>query len=237
MLLIGWVAERIYHRALRNYRRRLESAATESFSARAFRLAAGLVLDLVGILVFALVSLAVFLALWQGHGLRRIAIIEILIGVVIVRVTALLARFLLSKRNGTERLLPFADKPAGQLRWFAILIVTNWAVAQFVQSVLAGAGAAGAALDLVPLFSTIVGFAIVVSTVWLVRVPIANLIRGDRPHNTVVGWLADLWPVIATVFFAAIVATRVFDILSGAPVAAGAGILTVLLVVALRSST
>jgi small-conductance mechanosensitive channel len=233
ILLIGWVAERIYHRALRNYRKRLGPPATESFSARAFRLGMVLVLDLVGILIFALAALATFLALWQGHGLRRIAIIEILIGVVAVRVTALFARFLLSKQNGNERLLPFTDQPAGQLRWFAILVATLWAVGHFVQAVLAGGGASPQTLDLVVFFTTIVGFVIVVTTVWLVRVPIANLIRGDKQHNTVVGWLADLWPVIATVFFAAIVATRVFDILSGTPVAAGAGILSVLLVVAL----
>ena len=233
MLLIAWLAERIYHRALRNYRKRLEPPATESFSARAFRLGMRLVLDLVGILVFALAALATFLALWQGHGLRRIAIIEILIGVVVVRVTALFARFLLSKAHETERLLPFADRPARQLRGFSIFVATLWAVANFVQSVLAGGGASRETLDLVLFFTSIAGFVIVVTTVWLVRVPIANLIRGDGAHNTVVGWLADLWPVIATVFFAAIVATRVFDILSGTPVAAGAGILSVLLVVAL----
>jgi hypothetical protein len=84
----------------------------ETFSARAFRRGAALLLDLVGILVFALAALAFFLALWQGHGLRRIAIIELLVGVVVVRTVWLFARFLLAKRTHAEgRLLPFADAP------------------------------------------------------------------------------------------------------------------------------
>ncbi len=65
-----------------------------------FGWASGLALDLVGILVFALAALAIFLALWQGHGLRRIAILELLIAVVAVRVTWLFARFLLASRRG-----------------------------------------------------------------------------------------------------------------------------------------
>ena len=53
----GW-SERLYHRALRNYRRRLAPAPSETFTARAFRRGVGLALDLVGIVVFALAALA-----------------------------------------------------------------------------------------------------------------------------------------------------------------------------------
>ena len=109
MLLIAWVVERIYDRALRNYRKRLVAVDAETFTARSFRLGVGLALDLVGILVFALAALGTFLALWQGHGLRRIAIVELLIAVVTVRVTWLFARFLLDGGVEKERLLPFAD--------------------------------------------------------------------------------------------------------------------------------
>ena len=94
-LVVGWLAERLYHFALRNYRKRLAPPTAETFMARSFRLAVGLALDLVGIGVFALAFLALFLALWQGHGLRRIAILEVLIAIVAVRVTWLFAQFLL----------------------------------------------------------------------------------------------------------------------------------------------
>jgi hypothetical protein len=122
MLLIAWLAERIYHRAPSQLPQAARAPRSRNRFLRARSGSAWASCSISsGILVFALAALGIFLALWQGHGLRRIAIIEILIGVVLVRVTALFARFLLSKRNGTERLLPFADKPAAQLRWFAIL--------------------------------------------------------------------------------------------------------------------
>ena len=67
---------------------------------------------------------------------------------------------------------------------------------------------------------------------WRVRPAIAGLIRGDGAHGAIVGWLADLWPVIATAFFTAIVAARIYDILLGGPVVQGAGALSVLLAAA-----
>ena len=233
MLLVGWAVEHLYDRALRNYRRRLAPAAGETFTARAFRRGVSLALDLGGILVFVLAALAIFLALWQGHGLRRIAIVELLIAVVALRVTWLFTRFLLAERAGEERLLPFADLPARRLRRFAVLLALVWGVSSGVHAVMAGAGVNAATLDLVPFFSSLVGLAVVLWTMWQVRAPIATLIRGEGKHNVIVGWLAELWPVIATVFFVGIVAARVYSVLEGTPVESGAGILSVLLVVTL----
>ena len=231
-IVAAWLAERLYHFALRRYRARLAPPTVETFTARAFRLAVGLALDVVGIAVFALAFLAIFLALWQGHGLRRIAILEILIAIVVVRITWLFAEFLLAGRPGAERLLPFADLPARRLRRFAVLLAALWGVGHTVQAILQGSGANQPTLDLLLFFSTVLGLAIVLWTVWRVRAPIAGLIRGNGTPNAVVDWLADLWPVIATAFFVALVAARLFDVLSGAPVTSGAGILSVLLVVA-----
>ncbi len=233
MLVVGWLAERIYDWALRNYRKRLAPPAAETFTARSFRLGVGLALDLAGIAVFALAALAAFLALWQGHGLRRIAVLEMLIAVVAVRVTWLLAQFLLSSRNGAARLLPFADAPARTLRWFAVLLAALWGATNFCHATLTGGGANAATADLVIIASAVLGLTVVLWAVRQVRAAIAGLIRGNGAHNAVVGWLADLWPMIATVFFAAIVAARIYDVLSGTPVVQGAGALSVLLVVAI----
>jgi small-conductance mechanosensitive channel len=233
MILIGWAAERLYLYALRNYRRRLAPADNETFTAQAFRRGVGLAIDLGGILVFALAALAFFLALWQGHGLRRIAIVELLIAVLAVRVTWLLARFLLTKGAEKGPLLPFADIPARQLRRFAVLLAVIWGASNGLRSIMAGAGVSASTLDLVVLFFTFVALFVILWTVWHVRAPIAGLIRGSGTHNAIRGWLAELWPLIATTFFVGIVAARVYSILEGTPVESAAGILSVLLVVIL----
>jgi len=230
-LLAAWLAERVYDSSLRNYRKRLVPTAAETYSSGAFRLGVGLALDLAGIAVFALAFLAIFLALWQGHGLRRIAILEVLIAVVTVRVTWLFARFLLSRRDGQERLLPFADVPARQLRRFAVLLAVLWGIRHSLSAVLAGAGVSDATLDLIVLASAVLGVSVVLWTVWQVRAPIGDLIRGDGKGNAVVNWLADLWPVIATVFFLVVVSTLIYDVLDTTYVASSGGVLTVLLIV------
>ena len=68
--------------------------------------------------------------------------------------------------------------------------------------------------------------------VWLVRQPFAALIRGDAPRRgTVRGWLADLWPIIATMYFVALFAASMHGILIGAPGPLGIGFESVLVVV------
>ena len=232
-LVVAWLAERFYDFALRRYRASLAPPPVETFTARAFRRAVGLALDLVGIAVFALAFLAIFLALWQGHGLRRIAIVELLIAVVAIRVTWIVARFLLTARGGEERLLPFADLPARQLRRFAILLAVIWGFSSGLGSVLRRAEVTAPTIDVLTILFTFAGVAVILWTVWQVRAPIAGLIRGEGKHNAIVGWLAELWPVIATVFFLGIAAARFYAILDGTPVESAAGILSVLLVVSL----
>jgi uncharacterized repeat protein (TIGR01451 family) len=55
-----------------------------------------------------------------------------------------------------------------------------------------------------------------------VRKPIADLIRGDGHRGAVVGWLADLWPIAATGYFAALLFGGLFNVLAGTPVVATA---------------
>jgi len=161
-LVAAWLAERFYDFALRRYRASLAPPPAETFTARAFRLGVGLALDLVGVAVFALAFLAIFLALWQGHGLRRIAIVELLIAVVAIRVTWIVARFLLTARGGEERLLPFADLPARQLRRFAILLAVIWGFSSGLGSVLRRAEVTAPTIDVLTILFTFAGVAGVV---------------------------------------------------------------------------
>jgi len=190
-LVIAWLVEHIYNLALRRYRKRLAPPPDETFAARSFRLAIGLVLSLVGIAVFALAFLALFLALWQGHALRRIAIVEVLIAVVAARVTWLFADFLLSRRAGQERLLPLPDVPAGRLRWFAVMLAALWGLGNILRAVFTGGGANAATIDLLIISTGLLGLSLVLWTVWHVRAAIADLIRGDGTRGAVARWPPD----------------------------------------------
>ena len=119
------------------------------------------------------------------------------------------------------------------MRRFAILLAVIWGFSSGLGSVLKRAEVTAPTIDVLTILFTFAGVAVILWTVWQVRAPIAGLIRGEGKHNAIVGWLAELWPVIATVFFIGIAAARVYAILDGTPVESAAGILSVLLVVSL----
>jgi hypothetical protein len=113
---------------LRKYRARLQLAPADTFSARAFQLGIGLLLDLGRIGIFALGALALVFARWLENEVQRIAVLVALLAIVIVRMTVSLARFLLAPHAAHRRLLPFADRPARQLHRFAIGLAVLYAL-------------------------------------------------------------------------------------------------------------
>ena len=233
LVVAGFAIEWLYTRALRRFRTRLEQTPAPTFSARVFQFGMGLLIDLGGILVWSIAAITAFFLLWHDHALRRTTILDLTIGVIIVRTTMLLARFLLAPREPSKRLLPFADGPARTLYGFAVVLAIIFSFLIALATLLRGSGANQATLDLMVIAPTVLGIAITVWTVWRVRTPIADLIRGQDGRGTIRGWLAELWPILATAYFLGILFARVFDILAGETVLSGEGILSVLLVVAL----
>jgi moderate conductance mechanosensitive channel len=231
LLMTGWLAERLYDHALRNYRARLLHTPPTTFSARAFQLALALLLDIGGIAVFVLGALALFFAFWLDHDLRRIAVLETLFAIVVVRIVALFARFLLAPGTGRVRLLPFDDAPARRLRRFAIAVAALYGFGLALLSVMAHAGAAVPTIDALMFVAWIIGLVVAIGTVWRVRRPIAELIRGRRDPGSILARLADLWPVAATVYFLALFAGHLTGILAGMRPRTGVGAASILLLV------
>ena len=233
LLVTGWIAERIYVFAVRRYRLRLRDAPVATFSARAFQLGVGLLLDLGALAVFGIAAIVFFFALWLADDLRRIVVLEVLFIVVVLRVVALVARFLLAKDGSGERLLPLADAPSRTLQRAVLGLAAVFGVGVATLAVLTAGGASAETNDVVAIAFWVLGLVLGVSVVWRVRAPIADLIRGDGSRGTIVGWLADLWPVAATAYLIALLLGAVFNLLAGTPIATGTGFASVMLVVAL----
>ena len=229
MLATGFVVERIYVYALRRYRQRLLQVPATRYSTRAFQVGMALMLDIGQLLVFGIAAIVFFFAWWLDHDLRRLLELQILFVVFVVRVVALLTRFLLDRGSEHERLLPFDDQAARRLRGFIIALAVLFGVSIAMRSLLDAAGSAQDAIDVIAVGFWVVGFVILVSAVWSVRKPIADLIRGDGHRGAVVGWLADLWPIAATGYFAALLFGGLFNVLAGTPLTTGTGFASVLL--------
>ena len=233
LLATAVLAERVYVHALHGYRQRLLHSPAATFSARAFRLGLGLLLDLGGLAIFGVAAILFFFAGWLEDELRRILVLDVLFAIVIVRITALFARFLLSPAGTRHRLLPFADAPARRLRWFAVALAAVYGSSFATIAVLGASGATPETIDLIGVGFWVIGLSLAVGTVWRVRKPIADLIRGAGAHGAVIGWLADFWPVAATAYFLILLGGGIFNVLAGVAIANGTGFASMVLFIAL----
>ncbi len=90
--------------------------------------------------MFALAFLAIFLALWHEHDLQRIAILELLIAVVAVRIAWLFAGSCFRAAAGRSGCCRSPTRRRGGLRWFAVLFAALWGLGSFCRAVLMGGG-------------------------------------------------------------------------------------------------
>jgi small-conductance mechanosensitive channel len=232
LLATAAVGERIYIHSLRRTRRRILDVAAATFSARAFQLAVGLLIELGAIVVFGIVAILFFFAAWMADDLRRIFVLEILFAVFVVRSVATLAGFLLSP-DTARRLLPFADEPARRLRSLAVVLAALYSASFATSAVVMAGGSNAETGDLIGIGYWTVGLTVALYAVWTLRTPIADLIRGEGTRGAIVGWLADLWPVMATAYFAALLWSGVFNVLAGVSITTGTAFASVVLLAAL----
>jgi small-conductance mechanosensitive channel len=233
VLAAGFVIEWLYRRALFHFRTRLAKGSAPTYSAQVFKHGVGLLIDLGAILVWTIAAISTFFLLWHAHELRRTLIVDVIIAVVLVRTTMLVARFLLAPGEPAKRLLPLADAPARTLWRFAVTIAAIFAIDFIAITLFRGGGADATTLSLLALPPVLVGIGVTLWSVWSVRVPIAELIRGKDGHGTIRGWLAELWPILATLYFLGVLFARIFDVLAGEQVLSGQGVFSVLLIVAM----
>jgi small-conductance mechanosensitive channel len=211
----GSLAERLVARLARERRRRLLETQGGGVWAEAGRLVARLTLDLSGLLAYALAAVALFFALWQGHVPTRQLFGSVLFAVLLVRAIGLVTRFLLAPAAPAWRLLPLDDGAARGLSRDVALAATVYAVAWGGTRVLA---LYGLSPDVLTLVSILLGTAVVGSLlrlVWRNRAPIAALIRGGGEGGGLRGVLAELWPVLATVYVLLILVAWLVELLSG----------------------
>jgi small-conductance mechanosensitive channel len=233
MLLVAWLLERLYAVWLRRYRVRVLQTPAQTFFAHALQKTLDITLDVGGIAAFGLGAFLVFVARWLEDDFQRIVVLQVLVAVVVVRMVALFARFLLARGPEGARLLPFADDGALTLRLFPIALAVLYGLTLVFHSLLSATDLDGATFELIRIAVWSVGLAMAFATIWRVRAPIGQLVRGDARRGSVRGWLADLWPVAATAYFLALFVGALSDVLAGMHDPVGIGLASVLIIVAL----
>jgi len=232
MLVIAYVAERIYRYWIRRQRARLEAVPEQGFGARWAHNSLRLLLDLGGIAVFTVAGFAFFHAIYQGHEPSRLVMLGVLGAALIVRAVHLGSRFLLEPRAPSLRLLPLGDRAARHLHSTLLQFAVLYAVGLMPLLLLVRLGATQATADAVALVVAAIFLLIGIITLWNVREDIAGLIRGPGEPGAARRFLADLWPGLAASYFILVYAAFALDILAGRH-AEGKGVASLMLLLAL----
>ena len=198
-------------------------------------------LDLLGIAIFTAATIATFFVFYQGHAPVRLAVMMLVGAVFIVRLTALVSRFLLAPKVPSLRLAQVDDHAAAFLHrrivWLAAVGAGGFMTVDLL--VLLGIEPPLAHLLGNVVAAVFVGMLIVM--IWRGREPVARLIRGGAPKDLPEGappaqrlrnLLAAMWPGLAVLYVLALWAMSEVTDLLGYDLAAYAGIWSLLLVVA-----
>ena len=233
MLVVGWIVERGFRRVVRAPLERVHQGLGEGFSAQAARVMLTCCSRRSRWRVFYAGATALFFALWQGHAATRTMLLVVLGGVVVYRAVATASRILLAPREPAQRLLPFDDDAAERLHRGVVRFVLVYVALYGTILVFGRLDVRIEVLELLTIALILTLLGSILHTTWGAREDIGRLIRASGERSTLIRLLADLWPVLASVYFIGIVVARVLEVLSGDRTPTNAPIISLLLIITL----
>jgi small-conductance mechanosensitive channel len=216
-------------------RQQFEQVETEQVLTRFGYLCLRVLLDLLAITVFALAAIGVFFIMWQGHEPTRIAVTTYLAAVMIVRLSALVSRFLLAPAAPALRLIPLDDASAGYVHncilWFAILASFGFLTCGLMQLL----GLDESLHQLLLLMVRVVVVTTLIVMIWKGRHGVAGLIRGGDAAsvtNQAQRIFADIWHLLAIAYVIGVAGFVTIANLAGQRVGVAVGVASLLIAVA-----
>ena len=180
---VGSAAEWAYRRLTVNPRRQMAQARPQAPLSRISYALLRFGLDLLGIAIFTAATIATFFVLYQGHVPVRLTVMMLVGAVFIVRLIALVSRFLLAPNAPYLRLVPMDDPAAVLLHRRIVWLAAVGAGGSMTVDLLV---LLGIDPDLARLLGTIVAavfVAMLIALIWRGREPVARLIRGGAPST------------------------------------------------------
>jgi moderate conductance mechanosensitive channel len=239
----GVVAEQLFLWATREVRRQVDEARPETAGARLGYCLLRAVLGMVGIVIFALATIAAFFVLHQGNVPVRLTVMTCVGAVVAVRLVALASRLMLAPRAPALRIVPIDDQAAGFLHRRIMRFAIAWALIFPTVSLLRTLGLDRDLAHLLGTLGAAVVVALLIDLIWQSRAPVARLIRGDDRGDDLVearsasgrarAIFARVWHVLAIVYVFAIWALAEVASALGLETRGNAALASLLLVIAL----
>lgn len=193
-----WLFRRLFSRGITHPRGERTSVLD-----RACVLGLRLLVDLLGIAVFALCALGVFFVFYQGYAPVRQAIGTLYWTIILIRVTSAIARFAVAPRAPALRLPPITDGAAVKLYQRIVWVSAAILIAVLFMDLLEEFGIEEGLLLLAGRIVSLMVIGFIIAIVWHDRRAIAELIQsepegGGEPAGPVKRLLAANWHILAT---------------------------------------
>lgn len=201
MMLVGWIAERIFRHLSRNARNAIVSAEPDRLMARLGYLVLRFGLDVAAIGVFVVAAVALFFIFFQGHEMTRTTVMAYLAAVALVRLFSTVSRFLLSPRDSSLRLVGLDDGDTAYLHRQGEYTAIVAAFGFLTCSLLGILGIERNPQMLLVIFVGAVMTGLIAYTIWRARKAISGDLRNvGATAGRVRTAFADVWPYVALSF-------------------------------------
>ena len=228
---VGILAEQLYLLAVRDVRRQIYAAQPATAAARVGYSLLALLLDFIGIVVFALATIGAFFVLHQGHAPVRLTVMTWVGAVFAIRLVALVTCALLAPDARSLRILPVDDTTARFLYRRIMRIAIVWALVFPTIKLLQELGLDRDLVHLLTNLGIAVVVALLIDLIWQSREPVARAIRGAAPHDgartagtRVREIFARIWHIPAMLYVLVLWALTEVDLALGYPSRAGAAL-------------
>ncbi len=212
-LLIGTLAEWAYRRASALVTTQRSQNKPERLGSRLGLLGLQALIDLFGILVFALTAIALMYMSGSKASAQPLLFMTIVWGVINLRLVLLVSRFILAPKTGWLRTVPLSDHAARAIHTRVLLVAIALVFGRAVSQFLWGSGLDVALLELVVLTLYSMTPLIILAVIWQARAPVAVFLgrtaSGDGGASPLRQSLAANWPVFASTYVLAVFAAAV----------------------------
>jgi small-conductance mechanosensitive channel len=199
----AWVVERLYRRAIGMTSRLRQEGSTDSIGSQLGALALRGVIELVGIVLFALTAISALLV----GGVKLVPasplFVALLRGVVGLRLVSLASRLALAPEAPSLRLVPLSDAAAHGIHVRIMVAAAVLILIRITAVVTREYGLEKSGAELIVLAEIVFLIAVLVGMIWQGRKPVATMIRGGDDSlatGTLQERLASNWHVLATVY-------------------------------------
>ena len=229
-------AEWLFRRFSASVRSQIETAMPVQLIAKCGYQMLRFGLDALALIVFQVVAIGTFFAMYHGHEPVRLTVLTYIGAVVVVRWTSLITRFLLAPAAPALRLLPLDDSAARKLHREIVCLAAIGAVLMLTSSLLQSLMLEQNLASLVGMIAgTLFTIAIIV-TIWRIRAPVAGLIYDGASENAAGGRVRQIfgqsWHVLASFYVVAIATMATVSALLDQVSTTTPGVVSLLIVIA-----